>query len=374
MRHYLLRRISALLSLSVLFSSCNGQERKKGADEQKVVSKRYPKIVLTKDLGKVEKQYEVLCAGVQDRAGNMWFCTTGEGVYRYDGKLFTHFTVKDGLYSSSVFSILEDKDGDIWFGTKEALCRYDGKTFTNIPIPQPGLTDLLFDNAKSTNSNTSSRNELWSMMQDRSGKFWLGTTYGIYCYDGRKFLFFLDDNNIANKDSVKLKWTQCIFEDKNGNIWFGSWVLANEGMCRYDGRSITQYKPFGDGWIRGISEDKNGDLLIVTRHRGLCRFDGTTFTNITAKGGIVDESINVILEDKAGNIWIGTELGSGQIGENGGVWRYDGKTFKKFTTKDGLIHNGVYSIVEDKAGYIWLGTRNTGLSRYDGKTFTSFSE
>lgn len=211
------------------------------------------------------------------------------------------------------------------------------------------------------------------MMQDSRGKIWLGTTDGIYCFDGKAFTCFLDIN-ILNTSKVSLKWTQCIFEDKLGNIWFGSWVLANEGICRFDGKSITQYKPYGEGWVRSILEDKNGDLLIVTRHNGVCRFDGQKFSNFTEKGAIQNGSINLVFEDKAGNLWFGTELGSGELNEDGGLWRYDGKTFIRFTRKDGLCHNGVYSIVEDIKGNLWIGTRNTTLCRFDGKTFTSFSE
>ena len=57
-----------------------------------------------------------------------------------------------------------------------------------------------------------------------------------------------------------------------------------------------------------------------------------------------------------------------------GLSRYDGTSFTRFTTKDGLIHNSIWSILEDKAGNIWVGTRETGLSLYDGKAFVTYSE
>ena len=72
-----------------------------------------------------------------------------------------------------------------------------------------------------------------------------------------------------------------------------------------------------------------------------------------------------ILEDKAGVLWFATE--------KNGVWRYDGKTFTNLTTKDGLGNNSVFCIVEDGEGHLWFGTRDVGLSRYDGRTFTGFS-
>src|SRR5580693_8472480 len=69
-------------------------------------------------------------ASLQDNKGNIWFATTDQGVYRYDGKSITNFTIKDGMTSDVIFSILEDKRGDIWFGTAYGISRYDGKTFT----------------------------------------------------------------------------------------------------------------------------------------------------------------------------------------------------------------------------------------------------
>ena len=66
----------------------------------------------------------------KDKDGNLWFgITGGNGVFRYDGKVFTPFTTQDGLFNNHVGSILEDKNGNIWFGTEGGVCRYDGKAF-----------------------------------------------------------------------------------------------------------------------------------------------------------------------------------------------------------------------------------------------------
>jgi len=91
------------------------------------------------------------------------------------------------------------------------------------------------------------------------------------------------------------------------------------------------------------------------------------------------------MQDKSGNIWFATEAGEESKRETeGGVWRYDprravGKTFENISKKDDLRHHGVWCVLEDKAGNFWIGTRSTGLYRYDprravGKTFTRFSE
>ena len=56
----------------------------------------------------------------------------------YDGKSVKRFTQKEGLSSLTVYCMLEDKAGNIWFGSADAgACRYDGKTFTNFSATNP---------------------------------------------------------------------------------------------------------------------------------------------------------------------------------------------------------------------------------------------
>jgi ligand-binding sensor domain-containing protein len=100
-------------------------------------------INLTKKIG---IQQDTLIAMFEDHAGILWFGRNSDqmkdgghgGVWRYDDQEKDHakslilLTIKDGLSHNCVFTIVEDKDGNIWFGTRNTgLCRYDGKSFTN---------------------------------------------------------------------------------------------------------------------------------------------------------------------------------------------------------------------------------------------------
>ncbi|CAL1519399.1 two-component regulator propeller domain-containing protein [Chitinophaga sp. MM2321] len=364
---YLDNPFYSLLLVLMFFTCCNGPNKTQPqeiASEQKTFPDRHPKLIKTQGS---HQSANVRC-GLQDKAGNLWFGTIGEGVYRYDGKLFTQFTVKDGLNSNLVWSILEDTTGNIWFGTSDGICRYDGKKMTEIPISVTNGSNLFSNTLQ--NHNPQERNEVFSIIQDKSGIIWFGTTAGVYCCNGKSFTRFLDGDSIINKNGLSLKSVQCMLQDKNGNVWFGSGPMAFEGICLYDGKSLTNFKPKDEGWIRNILEDKKGNIWFGTRHYGACRYDGTTFTYLTEKEGIG----NPMLVDKAGNIWFGGGEKLHTIESNGGIWCYDGKSYKNFNTKDGLGNYSVWSIMEDKAGNIWVGTRNNGLYRYDGKTFTSFSE
>lgn len=352
--------IFSLLLVSIFSTYCNGQIKTERpietVVEQLLFTSKNTK--LTKTQGTTEHQ-NIHCS-LQDKNGNLWFGTTGEGVYRYDGKEFTQFTEKDGLSNNSIWSILEDKSGNIWFGTDDGVSLYDGKTISKIS----------FTNSFGIAVLQSQKNAVWSMLQDKSGIIWFGTTQDLYCYDGQSFIRFLEKDNISNNQNLQLKWIQCFCEDSNGTIWMGSGPIAMEGVIQFDGNSITSSKPNGDGWIRIILEDKNKKLWFGGRSNGNFTYDGKIFTNFTEKVGIG----NPVLADNSGNIWFNGEEKLSTVESEGGIWCYDGKTFKNYSINDGISKYFVWNMLQDKSGNIWIGTRNCGLYRYDGQAFETFSE
>ena len=317
-------------------------------------------------------EYQNVHCGLQDRAGNLWFGTTGEGVYCYDGKQFTQFTVKDGLSSNVVWSILEDNKGNIWMGTDSGVCRYDGKKIEYLPFASANVVSPYLGSDSYNTRHT--KNAVWSIMQDRSQTIWFGADDGLYCYSGKTFVRFLDNSGIVNKNGLTLRSVQCMMQDKKGKIWFGSGPMAFEGICLYDGQTLENFKPGNETWIRGIIEEKNGNILFATRHNGVCRYDGKAFAYISESKGMVIGSLMSCLEDRSGNKWFGSDYGNVLNDTVGGVWRYDGKSYTKYSIKDGLTNNAVFLIMEDRSGNLWVGTRNIGLYRFNGKTFISFSE
>ncbi|MFN8346324.1 MAG: two-component regulator propeller domain-containing protein [Spirosomataceae bacterium] len=304
---------------------------------------------------------------LQDRKGNLWFATTADGVFRYDGTYFTNFTTKDGLNSNGVFAIYEDKKGNIWFGTDKGVSRFDGKFFTYIPISMVNTNYIdHFNNKPATTVFVN------SILEDKNGKFWFGAENGIYCYDGKTFTRFIDNTTIINPNKFDPKLVLCMIEDKKGNIWF---TTRSEGIYRFDGSTIVNFRPNNENWFRGLLEDKDGNIWIGRRYKGVCRYDGKTFTNVLQNGLFDSCTVIEIRQDKAGNIWFATEAGDESKRETeGGVWRYDGKIFQNISKKDDLRHHGTWCVLEDNAGNFWIGTRATGLYRYDGKAFTCFSE
>jgi ligand-binding sensor domain-containing protein len=66
----------------------------------------------------------------RDKKDNLWIVTHGDGVWRYDGKTMTHYPIREGNKTVTLFSIYKDRQGDLWLGTHEnGVYKFNGKTF-----------------------------------------------------------------------------------------------------------------------------------------------------------------------------------------------------------------------------------------------------
>ena len=292
---------------------------------------------------------------LQDKSGNLWFGTDGGGASRYNGKFFTHFTTKEGLSGNSVLSMLQDRNGDIWFATTEGLSKYDGKSFTHYS-PKEGLCD----------------NTILSILQDKSGNLWFGSgEHGVSKYDGKSFSNFSESEGLINNTVF------CILQDRDENIWFGT----NGGVSCYNGKSFSNYtdhEGLSDNKIYSIFQDSSGAYWFGTG-RGITKLTFNVsepdeklnsskrgvFTHITENDGLRNDLVYSILNDKSGNLWFGT---------NEGVSKYGGSLFTHYTRNEGLNNNKVFSILKDKSGNLWFGTFGGGITRYDGKSFLNYTE
>jgi ligand-binding sensor domain-containing protein len=167
-----------------------------------------------------------------------------------------------------------------------------------------------------------------------------------------------------NDDTLQVsQYIRRIFQDKNGNLWFGT---VTDGVCRYDGKSLTYFTPKDGfaGWgVQSISEDKDGNLWFGTSG-GVSKYDGNKFTNFTEVNGLKSNLVLSMLIDKFENIWVGTGMG---------VFKLNAETFTNFPlpTQNNIE---IKSIVEDKTGNIWFATNGAGVFRYDGKSVTNISK
>ena len=307
---------------------------------------------------------DVVTKGFVDQSGYLWFTTTKEGVFRYDGESFTNYTVKDGLCANQVWSIMQDKDGIIWFSTASGMCRYDGQTFRNIPIPQYDIkTEWLEECYPIVNPNA-----VLCMIQDQNGDFWIGSNgAGAYHYDGESFTSLLMERGKLMPDSLHHNVVLSIIEDAQGHIWFTS--FSHGGISRFDGKDFTHFgiqEGIGDDMIATVYMTKNKDLWFGTRGGGMSRFDGEEFTMISEQEGRCSNNMATMLEDSKGRFWVSSYTG-------GGICMTNGVNFTPFVMpgSDNLVD--VKCITEDKDGNIWFGGRYGILWRYDGVELVDFT-
>ena len=366
-----LTSICLLLSVCLLLS-CKGQEQTNGSQESPLEHQTVPQDASSNDIPvgppRRKPMFEQIHTNLdgrvsefvrkmfQDRNGNYWFGTNGDGVIRYDGDSLTQFTRATGFGGTAVRGIVEDEAGNVWFGTSGGLTKFDGKTFTNFSVPE-GLID----------------EEIWGLTIDRKGMIWVGTVEGVSQFDGKTFTDFpLPKATVSNPEPMlSPNRVSTILEDRDGKLWF---VTDGYGITIYDGKEfthLTKANGLPDDQVADLLEDKQGNIWIGTFYGGVSRYtpsSGATaaaFVNFTEDGIIEGVEAYNFCEDRQGNIWFAVE--------HVGVYRYDGKAFTKFTTEEGLTTNGVQSIYEDQEGRLWFGTWS-GLSLYDGTSISDAKE
>ncbi len=351
------------LILIILFkSSCNGQVQTKSPNREDnngelfIDNRPNP---LNRDAG------DIVTNGLLDRDGNMWFTTFSKGIYKYDGVKFTNFTTKDGLCSNKVNSVIEDKDGLLWFATSEGLCKYDGKTFINFQLPKENPKDVSAETGLPSREST----EILSLIQGKSGEFWLGTFKGTYHFDGERFTSYLKfKGRIHPVDNVYNNVIQSIVEDNAGNSWFTS--QTHGGITRYDGKvfnDFTMEDGLPDDMIFSSFKDVEGNLWFGTLDKGLIYYKNGTFKFFDEDDGLNNNMVSCFYQDNTGKLWIGS------FRESTVSW-FDGKKFTSvpFDKDQKLVE--LRFITEDKDGNIWFGGRYGILYRYDGQELKDFTQ
>ena len=123
---------------------------------------------------------------------------------------FSHLTSQDGLASNSVFSIVQDNKGFLWFGTYDGLNRYDGYKITTYKTIEGDSTSI-------------SDNKIRAICKDDKGNLWIGTwNNGLNKYDPFTEKFTRYQHNVDNSSSISSNDLLSLYCDKSGNIWIGT--------------------------------------------------------------------------------------------------------------------------------------------------------
>ena len=344
-------KIIFVICISSIFHSCNGQVK----SEHKKTTKE------TISIGKLVSDLDNQIWRIfQDSKGKYWFGSNGRGVYYLDGKELKQFTTIDGLVNDTIRGIQEDREGNIYIETFGGISKFDGNQFTTLKAIK-------------------SSHNLWKL---EPNDLWFGyNANDLFRYDGdtlfelklpRKDLkkAFGIDTLISPFNSNNPYSVYGINKDKDGNIWFGTFVA---GAFRYDGKSFMWFdekelsiQPDGTaGGVRSIIQDKDG-YFWLSNFKSKYKIDSNKLIYEKIKGIEKNKPyyFNAGLVDRDGNLWMTTY--------GGGVWTYDGKMLTNLEVKKGTENALLVSIYQDNNGIIWLGTDNDGVYKQNGEKFEKF--
>lgn len=290
---------------------------------------------------------------LQDRQGYLWF-GTWDGLNKYDGYNFTIFNLDDGLSNETINTIIETTDGNLWIGTEYGLNCYHYKTgkFTSY-LHHPD------------DSTTISDNFISYLYQDRPGRMIACTPKGLNVFDLETGKVKRYQSREASNRSTRSNFINCIFSDST--IY---WTGSNFGLVKYNSKTMENirflnrpddHQSLSNNNVRVIYQDRQHYLWIGTDN-GLNLLDAAngTFTifqhNPADPASVSANKISAVFEDSFGRFWVGTDGGGLNLFEKeNGVFsrvQHSSQPGKR------LNSDRIYSIYEDRTGNLWFGTFN----------------
>ncbi len=317
--------------------------------------------------------------------------TDGAGVYEIsdaDGTIVQHYTNSEdrenGLNGNTVSDICVDEYGGVWVSTST-----DGLSYMD-----PNTSDVHWIKHERNNPHSLVANHVNVMLQDADGDFWYGTNNGISLYrvKSNRWTHYLN-----GKEEMQSSVVLALCEDNEGGVWAGGYGI---GLCRIDKRSgeVRQmpkrsgqsgkgistdylYSIYAEGdclWFGGIEGNfarydrrtdtytyypidcigdiKEGDeagTLLIAGCNGLGFFNMATGTiKWRQKFGEVTlrYPVRCLMRSSSGELWLATD--------GDGLVRFNPRNnrCRAYTLEDRLGSNSINSVVEDENGHIWFNT------------------
>lgn len=300
---------------------------------------------------------------------------------------FRTLDIRNGLSQNTVYQILQDKNGFMWFGTKDGLNRYDGMTFRVYKKENSGL----------------GKNFITALYEDREGNIWIGTDGGVFIYNPVQDSF--KSFNQASVEGIRIRdFVTMISSDEKGNIWMS---VENQGLfCyKYDEQKLLNHL-HDSGlanvtrfWLNGntcwlalyadnlyYTKDKfktplqpfrdangneifKGDIInwqVDGPHNCIyvASVNGLTEINLTSgkTRRLLDTYVRALQFKSDDELWVGTE--SGLYIYNLTNDKVTHLTVPNQEDSYALSDNAIYSLCRDKENGIWIGSYFGGVNYY----------
>jgi signal transduction histidine kinase/ligand-binding sensor domain-containing protein/CheY-like chemotaxis protein len=269
------------------------------------------------------------------------------------------------LPNDVVYSILEDDSGELWVGT-------NGGGVARLDRTSASFTAFVAD---VNNPDALPSGKVLATLVDSHGDLWTSIySAGIHRYDpsGQKWIHYR--HNESDPTSLGDDTCNYLYEDSQKRLW----VCTNSGLSLFNRTTgnFSTMKPekgkpdsLADSIIYCILEDPAGNFWIGTYTAGLDYWDRKTGTithyqfNPENQSSLSDNLVNTLAYDESGRLWIGTNNGLNRL-QNGRFVRYH------YTAENpsGISNSSIQRIKLDSRGTLWISTRGGGVNRYDSTT------
>ncbi len=348
-----------------------------------------------------------------DSRGALWVGTGGGGIILREHGRTTRIRTAQGLVNESIGSILEDRDGSLWFATANGVMKLPRRYTLKYSEQQriSGILTVLADRSDNiwcggyrsiTRIDADGRiHDLtgepllkdmacFSIVQDSGGTIWLGTNGRLLSYNDGRFsriqiqrgtaqeyiyaltadaregvwvgrkgaIFHLVNGRVVQRydsaDGIPDEDIAAIASDRSGRIWFTAGNDWNGIIERGTVRRIVPQAGSPAPNTDLIKEDTRGRMWFISKAGVSYSLDGVFTAMAQEAFPLENNMITAFHEDNERHLWFGTWFG---------LVEWSDSVIARYDTRDGLSGDIVQSIAEDRSGNLWIGTRG-GLTKF----------
>ncbi|MGM0406528.1 MAG: two-component regulator propeller domain-containing protein [Bacteroidota bacterium] len=293
---------------------------------------------------------------------NRFWISAIDGIYTYDREN-DYF---DRFLGTSTYSIIQDKNGDIWFGTRNGVYRFNHNTKT--------LFHYLNDE---NNSNSLSENHVNQVYEDKDGNIWVATDKGLNKISLQKKSFGHIYHIPENKNALASNNVSTLTADTNDHLWIG---YNNKGFDSYHLETAEikhyrqeDYKNLKSNHVSKLYFDSNNQLWVgLWQGVGFCKYNplDDEFTHYAYDPNTLKRDwYSDFLEDKNHNFWIGFWGSSGLHLFNRNKERFEPDHFKPSNLP---LKQEITALASDKQN-LWMASKKGFIYKYQYKTGKYFA-
>ncbi|TSA36985.1 MAG: hypothetical protein D4R64_06370 [Porphyromonadaceae bacterium] len=247
---------------------------------------------------------------------------------------YYHYTSSDGLASSTVYEIIQDRDGFIWFATINGMSKFDGKHFTTFR----------------TNDGLNS-NSIISLVEGKNGELYIGNyEKGVNVLRNERIENYCSE---IDGKSFATSFLLLVTSGKNEqNLYaYRSWGNINVMHEKIAGGRFDYSISLNPQHLIKLEKLPNREIIVLTTS-GLFNFKNDDFTKLHING-LPDTTVYCLADGDDGSYFIGTTGMIYRVKNNNVVRRYKINLYAD--------NNDVTAILRDKNNNLWFSIMNRGF-------------